>query len=70
MTPAQHKQYLIDSIGEMEAFVDKIIGKIYEQRDTISDNSLKTFYGIIDRKKEAISEFKQILATEYDYIIQ
>ena len=66
----EHKQYLIDSIAEMQAFIDKIISKIYEQRDTISDNSLNIFYGIIDRKKANIKQFADLLSTQYNHSIQ
>lgn len=69
MIPAQHKQYLIDSIAEMELFIDKIIATIYERRDIITDRALNTYYGIIDRKKANIEQFKQLLATQYNHTI-
>ncbi len=67
MTQAEHKQYLIDSIVEMEAFIDKIIGKLYEGRETLTESSVNTFNGIIDRKKANIAQFKELLSTQYNY---
>jgi len=69
MTPTQHKQHLIDSIYEMQSFINKIIGNIQERRETITSKSLATFYGIIDRKNENIHQFKQLLKEQYNHTI-
>jgi hypothetical protein len=68
MTQAEHKQYLIDSITEMELFIDKMIANIYDRRDTIGDKSLNAMYGIMDRKKANIAQFKRILREEHNYV--
>lgn len=65
----EHKQYLIDSISEMNAFIDKVIANIYDRRDTISEKSMQAMYGIIDRKKENIARFKTMLTTQYNHTI-
>lgn len=65
----EHKQYLVNSISEMQAFIDKVIGNIYDRRDTISEQSLKTMYEIIDRKKANIDQFKTILQSTYNTAI-
>lgn len=69
MTQNEHKQYLIDSISEMEVFIDKIIGKLYEGRETLTESSVKTFQGIIDRKKANIVQFKELLRTQYNHAL-
>lgn len=69
MTPAQHKQYLIDSIAEMDSFIDKVICNIYDRRDTISESSLSAMQGIIDRKKKNIVEFRELLQAQYNHTI-
>lgn len=70
MTQTQHKKYLIDSIAEMETFIDKVIGNIYDRRDTITPNTLHVLNGIIDRKRENIERFKELLNSEYSHTIQ
>lgn len=69
MKPAEHKQYLIDSIAEMQAFIDKAIGNIYDRRDTITEQSLTVMHGIIARKKANIEQFKTILQSTYNTAI-
>lgn len=68
MTQKQHKQYLIDGITKMELFIDKCINNIYDRRDTIGEKSLNTLYGIIDRKKANIAQYREILRKEHAYV--
>jgi hypothetical protein len=65
----EHKQYLIDSIAEMQLFVDKVINKIYDQ-PCISESKLATYHRIIDNKIANIQQFKEMLASKYNHIIQ
>lgn len=65
----EHKQYLIDSVAEMEDFVGKLIGKLYDGRETLTAASVKTFQGIIERKQANIAQFKQLLQTQYNHTI-
>lgn len=65
----QHKQYLIDSIAEMQAFIDKCNANIYDRRDTISGKSLTAMYGIIERKEANINQFKHLLLSQYNTAI-
>lgn len=63
----QHKQYLIDRISDLELFIDKVINTIYERRDTVTESALVIYYGIIDRNKKTISDFKQLLQDQYNH---
>jgi hypothetical protein len=67
MTPAQHKQYLIDSIVEMEAFNAKLTRKIETDQQYMSDTVLQSMCNIVDRKDENIRQFKQLLREQYGY---
>jgi hypothetical protein len=64
MTPAQHKQYLIDSIVEMEAFCDKLAAKM---ENCNNDMSYHGFRKVYFSKKENIEQFKQLLRKQYGY---
>lgn len=64
-TPS-HKQYLIDSIAEMESFCAKLEIKINETNNDMTGHAL---CGIYSRKQENIARFKDILRTKYDHII-
>lgn len=68
MTPQAHKQYLIDGITEMELLINRIINNIYERADTISEESLNAMYGIIDRKKANIAQYRELLRKEHAYV--
>lgn len=68
MTPQAHKQYLIDGITEMELFISRCINNIYERRDTISKQSLSAMHGVIDRKKENIAQYRELLRKEHAYV--
>lgn len=66
----EHKQYLIDSINEMNTFIDKCIDKLYTDRETISETSAKTIAGVIDRKRANVNLFKELLRTQYNHFIK
>jgi hypothetical protein len=53
MNKTEHKQYLIDSI----------VGKLYEGRETLSEQAVKTYQDIIERKEANIAEFQRLLNT-------
>lgn len=62
----EHKQYLIDSINEMNTFIDKCIDKLYTDRETISETAAKVIAGVIDRKRDNIKLFKDLLQSQYN----
>jgi hypothetical protein len=66
MTPIQHKQYLIDSIAEMNAFCAKLEIKINETNNEVTGNAI---CGIYSRKQESITKFKQLLKEQYNHIV-
>lgn len=65
----EHKQYLIDSINEMNAFIDKCINKLYTDRETISETAAKAIAGVIDRKRANVNYFKALLQSQYNTAI-
>jgi hypothetical protein len=64
MTAAQHKQYLIDSINEMQSFCDKLAAKM---ENCNNDASYHGFRKVYLSKKENISQFVQLLREQYGY---
>jgi len=62
----QHKQYLIDSIAEMEAFCAKLEVKINETSNDITGHAM---CGIYSRKQENIAQFKALLQSQYNTAI-
>lgn len=69
MTPIEHKQYLIDSIAEMEAFNAKLTAKIETEQRNIGELALLAMCGIVDRKDKSIRKFKETLRTKYNHVI-
>lgn len=63
---AAHKQYLIDSIAEMQAFCAKLEVKINETNNTITGRAM---CGIYSRKQESIARFKALLQSQYNTAI-
>jgi hypothetical protein len=63
----QHKQYLIDSIHGMQAFVTRLEHKVETQGETMNEISLASIRGVVQRKNANISEFKQLLKDQYNY---
>ncbi len=66
MTPTEHKQYLINSIEEMETFIDKCIAKLYKG-EIATEVGAKAIANVIDRKKANIRQFKELLRTKYNH---
>lgn len=64
MSPAQHKQYLIDSINEMQSFCDKLAAKMENCNNDMSYHGFRKVYA---SKKENISYFKHLLRLQYGY---
>lgn len=62
MTPAQHKQYLIDSIAKMQAFCDKLAAKMDTCNNDMSYNGFRKVYAA---KQANIEQFKQLLHKQY-----
>lgn len=62
----QHKQYLIDSITEMQAFCAKLEIKINETNNDMAHHQMR---GIYSRKQENIAQFKAILQSQYNTAI-
>lgn len=66
----EHKQYLIDSIDEMNAFIDKCIVKLYTDRETISETAAKAIASVIDRKRANVNQFKELLRSQFNHLIK
>jgi hypothetical protein len=59
-----HKQYLIDSISEMEAFLCKLAVKMEACNNDMSYNGMRRVYF---SKQDNIRAFKQLLLSQYGY---
>lgn len=67
MTPQQHRQYLIDSIHEMEKFNERLIAKIEAEQANMSEAALQGMCGMVDRKDANIATLKALLQEKYGY---